>query len=100
VNCINAARKARAVWLIEEDHVGGEHELRLLRAVVIRRRIVRAIIAEFRAEHDGRSDPAIPGNHMLAVFRFEPGTLPPDVVEVFVPDGNEVLRVDLVTDIP
>ena len=57
------------------------------------------IVAKLRAEDDGRSDPVIPRDHVFGVLRGKSGSLPPDVIEIFVPDRDIVLRVDLIVEI-
>src|ERR1700691_3329436 len=84
-----------APWLVKPNHIAGDDELVLLRAVVVGGIDVGAFEADFGTENEAGSDPVIPRNEMFGVLGFVPRALALDVVEVFVPDRERVLLAEL-----
>ncbi len=84
---------------IEPDHIRRKHQLTLLGAVVVCGRVVSMLIPQLGAEHDRRSDPVVPGDVVLRVFRLEAGSLTLEIVEVLVADDECIFPPDLPADV-
>src|SRR5579863_6925691 len=76
----------------KENHISRRRKLVLLRPVLIRRIIVGVLIPEFRTEQNRGSNPMPPTEQVFCVTRLGSRALANDVVEVFIPNRDVVVR--------